>query len=413
MQRKQSVHPPVRIATLCALTMFLAFTAATYAQSASDQSTAVVYVESNLPDKNSVLAFKRNADGTLTQIGNFPTGGRGVFDLSLQLGPFDSDQEIITNGQHNLLFAVNPGSDTVAVFRIQSDGTLTAVPGSPFPSGGSNPVSLGLSADKLIVVNKAFDPARPFLKNPNYTVFEISPNGQLTQQVSAVGAPVGSAPSQADISPDKRLVFDAQFLAGFLRSFFLEPDGTLSLGQRVAPPIAPGSTTQPLPLGLWSHPKQPILYVGLVNVGMLGVYQYNNTGRLQFVTAVPDTGAGICWIRTNDEGTRLYASNTGDRSISVFDITSPLSPVEIQHLVLQGQGNQYEIELDPTGAFLYGLSQRASSSIPLGQGNTLHVLTIDRITGMVAEPNAPINLAVPNGVRPQGLAAVQPLATTN
>lgn len=413
MQRKQSVPPAARIAMLCTLTILLGLSATTYAQSSANQSTAVVYVESNLPDHNSVLAFTRNADGTLTQLGDFATNGRGVFDLSLQLGPFDADQQIVTNGQHNLLFAVNPGSDTVAVFRINSDGTLAPVPGSPFPSGGSNPVSLGLAGDKLIVVNKAFDPARPFLKIPSYAVFQINSNGQLTAEVSAVNAPVGSDPTQADISPDKRLVFDAQFFAGFVRSFFLQPDGTLSLGQRIAPPIAPGSTTQPLPLGLWSHPKQPILYAGLVNVSMVGVFQYNNTGHLQFIAAVPDSGAGVCWIRTNDQGTRLYASNTGDRSISVFDTTSPLNPVEIQHLVLKGQGNQYEIELDPTGAYLYAVSQRASASIPLGQGNTLHVLAIDPITGLLTEPNAPLNLAVPNGVRPQGLATVQPLASAN
>lgn len=379
-----------------------------FGQTAATQS-AMVYVESNLPDQNSVLAFARASDGTLTQIGNFKTGGRGVFDLSLQLGPFDSDQEIIVNGQHDLLFAVNPGSDTVAVFRIQSDGSLTAVPGSPFPSGGANPVSLGLAADKLVVVNKAFDPARPFLKTPSYTVFQILPGGQLSEELSAVNAPTKSAPSQAAISPDKRLVFDAQFLAGFLKTFFLKPDGTLSPGERVAPPLVAGNTAQPLPLGLWAHPKEPILYVGLVNVNMVGVYQFNNTGHLQFVTTVADSGSGVCWIRTNDEGTRLYASNTGDRSISVFDTSNPLNPVEIQHLQLQGEGNQFEIELDPSGRFLYAVSERASASTPLGQGNTLHVLTIDPVTGFVAEPNAPLAITVPDGVRPQGLAAVEPL----
>ena len=410
MQSKQSVLQQTRSAGLGLLIVTLSLGAATFAQSSATQLASVVYVESNRPDQNSVLAFVRNGDGTLTQIGEFATGGKGVFDLSLQLGPFDSDQEIITNGQHDLLFAVNPGSDTVAVFRIQTDGSLVPVSGSPFPSGGSNPVSLGLAADKLIVVNKAFDPARPFLKMPSYTVFQILPNGQLSEELSAVNAPPKSAPSQAAISPDKRLVFDAQFLAGFLKTFFLQPDGTLSLGERVAPPTLPGSTTQPLPLGLWSHPKQPILYVGLVNVSMVGVYQFNHTGHLQFVTAVPDSGAGVCWIRTNDEGTRLYASNTGDRSISVFDTINPLNPVEIQHLQLQGEGNQFEIELDPSGRFLYAISQRASASTPLGQGNTLHVLTIDPATGLVAEPNSPLAITGPNGVRPQGLAVVQPLA---
>lgn len=408
MLRKMSVRQKLCATTLGVFTA-LGVCSNAFAQTSTTQS-AVVYVESNLPDQNSVLAFARDSDGALTQIGNFRTGGKGVFDLSLQLGPFDSDQEVIVNGQHNLLFAVNPGSDTVAVFRIQPDGSLVAVPGSPFPSGGANPVSLGLAADKLIVVNKAFDPARPFLKTPSYTVFQILPGGQLSQELSAVNAPPRSSPSQAAISPDKRLVFDAQFLAGFLRTFFLRPDGMLSLGERAAPPVLTGSTTKPLPLGLWPHPKEPILYVGLVNINMVGVFQFSNTGHLKFVTAVPDSGSAVCWIRTNDEGTRLYASNTGDRSISVFDTSNPLNPVEIQHLQLQGQGNQFEIELDPSGKFLYAISQRASASTPLGQGNALHVLTIDPVTGLVAEPNPPLAITVPNGVRPQGLASVQPLA---
>jgi hypothetical protein len=78
--------------------------------------------------------------------------------------------------------------------------------------------------------------------------------------------------------------------------------------------------------------------------------------------------------------------------------------------VLQGQGNQFEIDLDPSGKFLYAISQRASASTPLGEGNTLHQLTVDPATGMVTEPNAPLPITVPNGVRPQGLATVQPLA---
>ena len=51
------------------------------------QSTAV-YVESNRSDRNSILAY-RNEGGTLSFLGEFPTDGKGVFDLSLKLGPFD------------------------------------------------------------------------------------------------------------------------------------------------------------------------------------------------------------------------------------------------------------------------------------------------------------------------------------
>jgi hypothetical protein len=40
---------------------------------------------------------------------------------------------VIVNRDHTLLFAVNGGSDTIAVFHINGDGTLTPVDGSPFP----------------------------------------------------------------------------------------------------------------------------------------------------------------------------------------------------------------------------------------------------------------------------------------
>src|SRR4051794_35831102 len=60
-----------------------------------------VYVESNIktPNGNSIYAYKRGADGRLSAVPGSPflTGGAGVQDSSLKLGPYDSDQEMITN----------------------------------------------------------------------------------------------------------------------------------------------------------------------------------------------------------------------------------------------------------------------------------------------------------------------------
>lgn len=82
---------------------------------------------------------------------------------------------MITNPEGALLFAVNSGSNSVAVFRITSD-RLQAVEGSPFPSGGSDPVSVGLKDDILTVVNKDQDPAQNVnLIQPNYTTFRCGP----------------------------------------------------------------------------------------------------------------------------------------------------------------------------------------------------------------------------------------------
>ena len=82
-----------------------------------------VYVESNDPAGNAIFAFARNdANGSLMPLPGspFPAGGSGI-TFTTALGPFDSDQEVIVNPQHTLLFAVNGGSDTIAVFNIQAD----------------------------------------------------------------------------------------------------------------------------------------------------------------------------------------------------------------------------------------------------------------------------------------------------
>src|SRR5215472_7698221 len=113
----------------------------------------IIYVESNLqsPNGNSILAFQHNSDGNFTTVPGSPfaTGGTGVQDTSLGVGPYESDQNIVIDNGRRLLFAVNSGSDTIAVFRINNNGSLEPIAGSPFPSGGTNPVSLAIRGDVL------------------------------------------------------------------------------------------------------------------------------------------------------------------------------------------------------------------------------------------------------------------------
>lgn len=129
------------------------------------QTRDYVYVETNIktPNSNSIAGFVRGANGQLQPIPGSPflTGGAGTQYAGVDLGPQDSDQNIITTPDDTLLFAVNSGSDTIAVFHIGDNGQLTPVEGSPFPSGGNDPVSLGLSGNTLFVVNKSGDFGRP------------------------------------------------------------------------------------------------------------------------------------------------------------------------------------------------------------------------------------------------------------
>src|SRR5688500_3761959 len=135
------------------------------AAEAARRAKNVLYIISNdsRPNMNSILAYARENDGSLTPLEGSPflTNGTGQANPEDVIGPLDSDQDLIVNRSRTLLFATNRSSNTIAVFRIRRDGSLTHVEGSPFPSGGINPVSVGIAGRTLIVVNKNEDPTQP------------------------------------------------------------------------------------------------------------------------------------------------------------------------------------------------------------------------------------------------------------
>lgn len=389
-------------------------------------SNDLVYTQSNIPtpNGNSILGFRRDAFGTLTPLptASFPTGGAGnvnAFVANISGIPinttFASDNEVIANPEGTRLFAVNSGSNTIAVFDIKKDGSLSPVKGSPFPSGGVGPVSLGLANNFLYVLNWNRDPQNPTQEPsnslPNYTGFRVTPQGKLIPiQNSTISIPQGSLPFQVATSPDKRLLFGVESGSKFLRSFQILPNGQLrpspnspQLVPQPAPPSPPN-----IPLGIGVHPKQAILYATFPVTSQLGVYSYDKTtGELTFLRGVSNSGIAICWITTNREGTRLYTSNTGSNSISVYDIAQdPTTPVEIQTVTLRGQSlnGPVQVSLDSTGSFLHVVAQPLTTN-PL-PNNQLHVLRVKQSDGTLTEvPTSPRLIPSVNNSFPKGIVA--------
>src|SRR6201993_477133 len=374
-------------------------------------SSDVIYLESNSTNANVVFAFKFDFTTAPTLISITPAGGIGVFDKTFALGPFDSDQNLIENPEGTLLFAVNSGSNSIAVFHINSDGSLTAVDGSPFPSGGSDPVSLGLNGNILTVVNKDQDPAQnDNLVLPNYTTFSVSRNGALTPiPGSTVSVAYGSSPSQALIASRGSVVFGADFLGGLLQSFRLDEDGRLRQNPPQALPdsIFTGQTAPHGPLGMRTHPNLPILYVDITLISEVAVYTYDRKGKLSFVRTVADSGAAPCWAVVNHAGTRLYATNTGDNSIEVYDLTDPFNPVDIQHSVMEGTtGNPFSTVINESDRWLYVSSEQDSATATTA-ANAFHTLKVDA-DGTLTEPFPPTVLPIGGSVpvQAQGITVV-------
>ena len=394
-----------------------------------------LYVQSNnnQDGQNSIVAFTRAPDGTLSRHAESPflSAGTGIDNSTNgKLGPNDNDTPIIIGPNKKRLFAVNGHSNTVAVFDIQTDGALLPVPGSPFDSNGVGPVSLAISDDVLLVANRNEDPGQlDALRgdaNSNYASFRINPDGTLTF-LSKIEMKDGQKNTQVLVSSrDSRIVFgndfqvDADFdgdgsvsklfglsqqVRGRLQSFRLDENGTLAQADRVTLPETadPAPDVPSIPLGLWDHPTKNLLYAGLVTRNQLGVYRYDEQGKLSFVSAVANSGQDICWIRVNKAGTRLYAVNNLPRedeqdktsTITVFDISgeNAKQPVELARteiplplgtFVNNRNGEQpnsaaFQFTLDENEEYLYVINQRINQATEGGpqSGNVLHVFRVE------------------------------------
>src|SRR5690349_9559386 len=74
-----------------------------------------VFVMTNDADGNDVIAYERNANGTLHSPHRYATGGRGSGGT---VDPLGSQGSLTLSDDGSYLFAANAGSGSVSVFRV-------------------------------------------------------------------------------------------------------------------------------------------------------------------------------------------------------------------------------------------------------------------------------------------------------
>lgn len=415
--RNREASPALWFKASLAVVILLSLTVASHARGKAATTQNVVYVNGNVgtvSDVNAVYGYSNDGAGILTPLPGSPylTGGTGSApatgtSLGLQT---DDDQQIITNAAGTQLFTVNMFSNTIAVFNINSDASLSPILGSPFNGGGPQTASLGLFDNALgngkgllVAVNKASDPNQSSTKLPNLQTFTVAADGTLTHNAgSQKQFGVGASPSQAAIGPN-HLVFAMEFAGGALPpvvsqidSYRIRRNGTLALNNSVQVP--PGTAVF---LGEAVHPTQNILYAALPADNKVAVYTFDSTGILTFSTTVADPGVLACWVFVSPDGKHMYTGETMSNSVGVFDLTDPLNPVALQSLPLSTtfpSSGATNMNLDPTGKFLYALSNSPT-------GSALHVLNV-AADGTLTETTTPVILPVPAGNWPVGIATL-------
>ena len=385
-----------------------------------------VYVETNnpAPNGNAILAYKRNADGSLTASnqGAFYTGGTGFRNAGNLLGPDDSDHEVIASPDGKWLFAVNQGSQSVSTFSIKFNGDLKLVATSY--SGGVQPVSLALDHNHLYVANRGDEAGSSIgTAAPTTAAFRVSKDGMLSPiPNSTVTFKVGASTDQVLTTGDGK-AFINNFTSpaptsdnNIVAPYIIGADGRLTAA--LGGPVGAAGQAKGAVLGLTRHPNANIIYAGLPADGKVGVYTYDATGKLTFVGGFGSGHAAACWLTTSADGKFLYVADSASNSVGVLSLADPLHPTDVQEFTLGGPskpagatgGNQttpFQIAIDPSGKSLYVVSHATNDSFQ--QGNVLHQLGINADGTLVETlPTVafPSDLA-PATAHPQGIAIVQ------
>jgi len=315
-----------------------------------DQSSVVtghVYVNDNTSGTNTIAAFDRHADGTLTpEAGSpFPAGGAGT---GSGLASQDALQ-VSPDGQ--VLIAVDAGSNQVSVLRISGDGSLRPVPDGVVSSGGVQPVSVAVH-DNLVYVANAGN------GGSNYTGFRLRDDGRLKPIAgSTVALPDGSQPGDVLFNADGTKLAGTRIGTSLIDSFTVGDDGRLA--------AAPGSPFPGQGLGPFGSEFRPTnpdqLFVSNAHNGAGGgtvsAFRDAADGTLTSIGSSPfaDLQTAPCWVEISHDGRFLFTTNTASGSISRYRIARGGALTLLGTTPVRGGGTVAVTDerLSPDGRFLF------------------------------------------------------------
>lgn len=259
-----------------------------------------VYTISNAAS-NSVLQFYSN-NGMLTFATAYPTGGSGTGARLASQGAVALTQD----GQW--LLAVDAGSNDIAVFHVNGDGSLTET-ASLTPSDGTHPISITVHGDLVYVLNNGTKTVAG-----NIAGFWLSNTGVLTFITTSPLSPTpNSSPEQIGFSNDGNVLVVTEKAAGIIDTY------TVTGGVASAPMATPSNSAGPYGFAFTS---QGYLVLSEAATGTLSSYAVSDSGALRTLSgSIPDFGLAPCWVAVSPNGQFVYTTNAHGGTISGYSVS--------------------------------------------------------------------------------------------
>lgn len=275
------------------------------ASAATTRSTAPVFVQSDDPSGNTVVAYHRDADGTLTQSGVYPTGGNGGVAPGSSVDHLTSQGSLAYGRGAGLLYAVNAGSGTVTVFAVHGDRLERT---QVISSGGAFPNSITVRGNLVYVLNGHDKGSiQGFLRVGGHLA-------RIPTWKRSLGlSDEGSAPAQVAFAPDgSKLVVTTSGNGSNIDVFPLGP-----LGPAAKPVVYTKPAAGPFGFTFDSRGRIVATEGGTNSVGTFAIAR---SGKITQVDEAATGQSATCWVVRN--GDLLYVSNAGSGTLSRYRIDS-------------------------------------------------------------------------------------------
>jgi 6-phosphogluconolactonase (cycloisomerase 2 family) len=363
----------IRLLGLLAAVAAGAFVSTVPAQAAGEEdgpSGHGVFVQTNDPGANSIAAFNRHVDGTLTYITSYATGGRGGRETGSGSDPLASQGSLQLVPEARLLLAVNAGSNTVSAFQVSGDRLrLTQV----IASGGQFPSGLAVRDDMLYVLNAGGEGTVSGFRIEDGRLHPIAGSTRSLQLGNDPNPAFLKSPAQVGFTPRGDHLIVTTKTHNTVDVFSVDEDGLLS-----AAPVK--NQESPVPFAfVFDHAGRMVLsFAGTSSLETFTVNANNTIAPVR--SPVSDIQAALCWV-TPARGYE-YTSNTGSGSVSQFRVGGD-GTVVLVNAIAASKIPAATDSATAGGRFLYVQSGTSGAvhAFSIGAGGSLTRIQIANVPG--------------------------------
>jgi 6-phosphogluconolactonase (cycloisomerase 2 family) len=313
---------------------------------------AGVYVQTNEPDVNRVIAFRRAPNGVLAALGASPTGGAGdgVPHLTSQGSVVLTD-----DGRH--LLVTNAGSDDVSVFSVGEGGIELL---QTVPTGGTAPKSVAEHDGLVYALNTG---------EPCLTGLRLGANGLEPLSGSARVLSPDADPAQVGFHPDGAALVVTERGTDSIATYPVEADGLLGASR-----THPSSGATPYGFAFTSGGGTLVVTEAFgAQTGKAAASSYAvDNGSIAAVTRSAGNGRSeICWAVVSKDDRYAFTTNFADGAVSRYAIQSDGS-IRLDDAVaataVEGQPGLRDEDLTADGRFLYAIDADSQRIFGWGVG---------------------------------------------